>query len=142
MENFLVSNFLVPLGIGIIILVIGLIIEYRTSFFAKHIENLKPHGQGEPSQTSRQGFLVTNWAEVTKQARINLAAIYGVKPEEIYVIEWHIVRFAISRRLQIDFKIPAHRIKEMGLLERPWELYFYCEADRDGRILKIDRYYL
>ncbi len=143
MENSLINNFLAPLIVGIILSIVGLIVEYRTRFFAKHIDNLKLHGQGQPSKTSRQGYFATNWAEATRQARVNLAAIYGVRPDEIYITEWDVERFFTSRKLRIGFKIPRDKADEMGLVEWwavPDEPYLQSEADRDGRILRIWRY--
>ncbi len=143
MENSIINNFLAPLIVGITLSIVGLIVEYRTRFFAKYIDNLKTHGQGQPSKTSRQGFFATNWAEATRQARMNLAAIYGVRPDEILITDWDVERFFASRKLRIGFKIPYDKAEEIGLLE--WrvvqdEPYLQSKADRNGRILRIWRY--
>lgn len=138
MDALLITDFVAPIIVGIILIFFGLIIEYRTGFFVKHIENLKSSDRDGKSKNVKQSLFSTNWAETTKQARINLANIHGVRPNEIYIVRWHVDR--LFRELKIEFKLPQDIADEMGLLDwnpDPSDPHAYATANRKGRIKNV-----
>jgi hypothetical protein len=144
MDDLLITDFVAPIIVGIILIVAGLLIEYRTGFFVKHIENIRISDRSGNSVSTNQSFFSTNWAETTKHARINLADIYGVSPNEIYVVDWHVDNFFGFRQLNLNFKLPQEKAFEMGLLEFvdfADEPHLRAVIDRKGRVKSVSSYY-